>query len=127
MDDVNPTSDNIACPLTDGAKVIDLNDVQVDKQPITGDPRMWDPHAGMKPSELDNCGSDGEVELKDKLSDEGDVEVNGPMVDMMVDLSDCDAWDLEWLPPNKQRKLAARKKGMVISVQARILTTLTSV
>ena len=107
---------------SDGAEVVD-----VDEEPITGDPRKWDPHVGTKPSELDDCGSDGEVELEDELPDGGDVKVNGPMVDMMVNLGEWDARDLEWLPPNEQRKLAARKQGIVISVQANILTILTSV
>ena len=70
---------------SDGAEIIDIN-----KEPITGDLRKWDPHAGTKPSKLDDCGSDGEVELEDELPDGGDVEVNGPMVDMMVNLGEWD-------------------------------------
>jgi hypothetical protein len=73
----------------------------------------WDPHAGLKPSALDECGSDVDVEMEDDLPYGEEDEIRGILVDMMVDLDDWDARDTEWLPPNEQRKLAARKTGRV--------------
>ena len=44
----------------------------------------------MKPSELDDCASDGELELEEDLPYRGAIEANHPMIDMMVDLGDDD-------------------------------------
>ena len=77
----------------------------------TGDPKLWDPHAGLKPSQLDGRASDGEVEIEDDLPYEGAKELNGVMIDMMLDLGDYDKCDREWLPPKEWKKLVARKKG----------------
>ena len=33
----------------------------------TGDPKLWDPYAGLKPLQLDGCASDDEVALVGKL------------------------------------------------------------
>jgi hypothetical protein len=52
--------------------------------------------------------------MKDDLPYGGGEDV-GAMVDLMVELEDLDARDTEWLPPNEQRKLAARKTGMISS------------
>jgi hypothetical protein len=65
----------------------------------------------MKPSQLDGCASDGELELEGDLPYGGADGVNGPMVDMLVDLGEYDACDDEWLPLEERRKLDARKKG----------------
>jgi hypothetical protein len=81
----------------------------------TGAPEEWDPHAGLKPSPFDNCGSDADIEFEDVLPYGAEQKISSIMVDMMVDLDDCDARDLEWLPPAEQRKLALRKTGMVNS------------
>ncbi len=77
----------------------------------TGDPKLWDPHAGLKPSQLDGRASDGEVEIEDDLPYGGAKELNGTMIDMMLDLGNYDKRDGEWLPPKEQKKLVARKKG----------------
>ena len=76
-----------------------------------GNPKLWDPHAGMKPSKCDGHTLDGEVEIKDNLPYGGALEVNSAMVDMMVDLGDYDEHNAKWLPPKEQRRLEARKKG----------------
>jgi len=73
----------------------------------TGDPTLWDPHAGMKPSKLDNCASNGELELEDELPYRGTIEVNDPMLNMMFDLCDDD----KWLPLREQIKADTRIKG----------------
>jgi hypothetical protein len=77
----------------------------------TGNPELWDPHAGLKPSQLDGCALDGEVEIEDNLPYGGARELNGVMVDMMLNLGNYDKHDLEWLPLKEWRKLEARKKG----------------
>ena len=54
----------------------------------TGAHELWDPHAGLKPSPLDNCASDANIEMEDNLPYGADTELSGTMVDMMVDLDD---------------------------------------
>ncbi len=60
---------------------------------------------------MDGHASDGEVEIEDDLPYEGAKELNGVMIDMMLDLGDYDKCDREWLPPKEWKKLVARKKG----------------
>ena len=99
-DSVHPLGD-IDCPQG-GIEV-----AGIDPELDTGDPTLWDLHAGMKPSELDDCTSDGELELEDNLLYRGVIEVNDPMLDMMFNLRD----DNEWLPLREQIKVDARIKG----------------
>ena len=54
----------------------------------TGAHKLWNPHAGLKPSPLDNCASDANIEMEDNLPYGADTELSGTMVDMMVDLDD---------------------------------------
>ena len=98
---------------------VDDDDVPSD----TGDPKLWDPHAGLKPSEHDGCVLDGEVEIDDDLPYGGAREVNGAMVDMMLDLGNYDERDVKWLPPKQQRKLEARKKGSQLVEDANVIST----
>ena len=84
----------------------------MDAESDTGTPDLWDPHAGLKPSELDGCASDADVELESELPPGGEEEMNAAMVDLMIDL-EGDERDEEWLPPREKRKLMARKKGMI--------------
>jgi hypothetical protein len=82
----------------------------------TGDPELRDPHTGLKPQPpADDLASDGEVEIEEDLPYGGEREVNGAMVDMMVELSDCDERDAEWLPAKERWRLEARKKGSQLS------------
>ena len=76
-----------------------------------GNPRLWDAHAGMKPSWLDGCASDGEV---DDLPHGGAKELNSTMIEMMLNLGDYDKRNNEWLPPKERIKLEARKKGIIV-------------
>ena len=55
----------------------------------TGTPDIWDPHVGLKPLALDDCGSDADIKLENDLPYGAESEVSGVMVDMMVDLDDC--------------------------------------
>jgi hypothetical protein len=48
---------------------------------------------------LDECGSDADVEMEDDLPYGEEEDVRGVLVDMLVDLDDTDARDLDWLPP----------------------------
>jgi len=59
---------------------------------------LWDPHAGLKPSERDDRALDAEIDIEDDLPLGGDQEVSTAMVNMMVDLEERD--DGEWLPPS---------------------------
>jgi len=99
-DSIRPSGD-IDCPQDD------VEVAGIDPELDTRDPTLWDPHAGMKPSELDDCASNGELELEDDLPYGGTIEVNDPMLDMMFDLCDDD----EWLPLREWIKADARIKG----------------
>jgi len=99
-DSIRPSGD-IDCPRDD------VEVAGVDPELDTGDPTLWDPHAGMKPSELDDCASDGELELEDDLPYGGAIEVNDPMLNMMFNLHDDD----KWLPLRERIKADARIKG----------------
>ena len=85
----------------------------MDSESDTGAPDSWDPHAGLKPSKMDGCASDAEVEMEDELPPGGEEEVNAAMVELMIKLEGCDERDEEWLPPKEKRKVMARKKGMI--------------
>ena len=82
--------DDVALPLG-GVEVVDVDEE-------TGDPTLWDCHAGMKALQLDDCALDEELEMEDELPYGGANEVNSRMVNMLVDLEEHDAWDDEWLP-----------------------------
>ena len=79
----------------------------------TGALDTWDPHMGLKPSALDDCGSDANIDLVDNLPYGAECEVSDVMVDLIINLNDCDVQDIDWLPPREQQKLAARKTGMI--------------
>ena len=79
----------------------------------TGDPELWDPNAGLKPSPQDDWGLDGEVEVEEDLPYGGAREMNSAMIDMMVELGDYDEHDGEWLPAKERSRLEAKKKGKV--------------
>jgi hypothetical protein len=51
----------------------------------------------LKPSERDDLASDASIKVEDDLPLGGDEEVSAAMVNMMVDLEECE--DGEWLPP----------------------------
>ena len=68
---------------------------------------------GLKPSSLDEIESEDEVEIADDLPYGGEREINGAMLEMMADLGDHDLCDAAWIPAKEQRKLDARKKGMI--------------
>ena len=63
------------------------------------------------------------MEIEDDLPYGGARELNGAMVDMMLDLGDYDERDLDWLPPKEQRKLEARKKGSQLVEDVNIEST----
>ncbi len=90
------------------------DDDDEDDSSDTGNPKLWDAHAGMKPSRLDGYVLDGEVEIEDDLPHGGVKELNGTMIDMMLNLGDYDEHNNEWLPPKEQNKLEARKKGISV-------------
>jgi len=88
-----------------------------------GDPKsLWDLHMGLKPMPLDEAALDKaldeavldeEGEIKSDVPYGAEKEVNGPMIDMMVELGDCDERNMEWLLAKEQKKVMARKKGAV--------------
>ena len=75
---------------------------------------------GSKPSPQDNWGPDGEVKVEEDLPYREVREVNSAMVDMMIELSNYDKHDCEWLPVKKQLRLEAKKKGIVITHQGNL-------
>jgi len=89
------------------------DDINTDSESNTGARDLWDPHAGLKPSERDDLASDGSIKVEDDLPPEGDEEVLAAMVNMMVDLEEHE--DGEWLPPRLRKRVKARKKGIISS------------
>src|SRR5712672_2435245 len=93
---------------------LESNDDNKDDSSDTGNPKLWDAHAGMKPSWLDVCASDGKVEIKDNLPHGGAKELNRTMINMMLNVCDYDKHNNEWLPPKEQNKLEVGKKGISV-------------
>jgi len=62
----------------------------VDSESDISVPDSWDPHVGLKPSEMDGCTLDANVKMKDKLPPGGEEEVNVAMVELMIKLEGCD-------------------------------------
>jgi hypothetical protein len=94
-----------------------------------GDPKLLrDLHAGLKPTPLDEAALDEEVsdeegEIEDDLPYGADKEVNSGMVDMMLELGDCNEDDMEWLPAKERKKVDARKRGIVSTQDANVRKT----
>jgi len=90
-----------------------LNDIDNDSEESdTSTPKLWDPYACLKPSELDGYVSDADMEMEEDLPSGGE-EVRASMVEMIVDLEQCN--DGEWLPPRLQKR-TTRKTGIISSV-----------
>jgi len=88
---VERPSDDIEEPLGDvNCSAEDVDVVNEDSSSDFGDPKSWDPHAGLKPSEVDGYASDGDLESEDILPYGAENEVNGEMVNMMVDNEEWD-------------------------------------
>ena len=85
-----------------------------DLESDTGTLNLWDPHASLKPSAVDDWASDADIELEDDLPPGGDKKVSTSMVNMMVNLEEHE--DGEWLPPRVQKKIKTRKTGIISSV-----------
>jgi hypothetical protein len=91
---------------------VDLSDAE--------EPGLWDPHAGLKPSPLDGCTSDDDIEIEDDLlPHRAAVEVEESMLEMLAELEDNDPHDFDWLPPNERKKVMARKIGEISSHRGR--------
>lgn len=96
------------CPLGDiDCPWDDVEVAGVNPELDTRDLTLWDLPVGMKPSKLDDCASDGELELEDNLPYGGMIKVNNPMLDIMFDLCDDD----KWLPLREWIKADTRIKG----------------
>ncbi len=74
---------------------------------------VWDPYTSLKLLVLDNCASNANIEMKDDLPYRGESELSGEMIDMIVNLDNCDMRDVDWLLLKEQRKIADRKTGMI--------------
>ena len=74
---------------------------------------VWDSNSGLKPLQSDGNESDDNIKVKNMLLDEVNKEIQGAMVDLMVELEDCDPWDFEWLPPKLQKRVVPKKIGTV--------------
>jgi hypothetical protein len=69
---------------------------------------LWDPHAGLKPSERDDHALDTEIDIKDNLPLGGDQKVSTAMVNMMVCLEEHN--DGEWLPPRLRKRSSLERQ-----------------
>ena len=85
---------------------------------------VWDSDSGLKPLQSDGNESDDDIEVEDMLPEEANEEIQGAMVDLMVELEDCDVRDFEWLPPKLRKRVVPKKIGM-ISFTARVMRELT--
>ena len=74
---------------------------------------LWNLHMGLKPMPLDEAVLDEEGKIESNVPYRAKKEVNGPMIDMIVKLGDCDECDMEWLPEKERKKVMARKKGTI--------------
>jgi len=92
---------------------IDNLEAPSDIESGTGEAGLWDPHAGMKPSPVDEWESDANNKIEDALPYGASLAVQSSMVDMMVGLGNDDTCDIDWLPLRERKKLEARKKGMM--------------
>ncbi len=71
----SPSPSCIQCP--------ELDDINNDSdESDTGAPELWDPHAGLKLSELDGHVSDANMEMEEDLPPGGEEEVRASMVEM---------------------------------------------
>ncbi len=52
-------------------------------------PESWDPYVGLKPSPQDNYASDADIKMEEDLPYGTAIEVSGIMIDIMVNLDDC--------------------------------------
>ena len=89
----------------------EADSINTDSESDTGALDLWDPHASLKPLELNGCALDADIEMEDDLPSRGDWEVSASMVNMMVNLEERD--DGEWLPPRLRKKIEARKTGII--------------
>ncbi len=64
--------------------------VDVDSESDTSMPDSWDPHVGLKLSEMDGCASDANVKMEDELPPGGEEKVNMAMVELIIKLEGCD-------------------------------------
>ena len=99
------------CPGSSCDRSSDDADVIVDDNTHTSD--VWDPYTSLKPSVLDNCASNANIEMEDDLPYRGESELSGEIINMMVNLNNCDMRDVDWLLLKEQRKIADRKTGMI--------------
>ena len=79
----------------------------------------------LKLSLLDEAKSDAEAsdDIKGNLSYGGEKKVNSIMIDMIVEMDDYNECDMEWLPAKEQKKVKARKKGIVSFRDANVRKT----
>jgi hypothetical protein len=73
---------------------------------------------------LDGNESDEDIEIEDMLPEEVVEEIQGAMVDLMVNLKDSNPWDFKWLPPKLCKRIVPKKTGM-ISFAAQVVRGLT--
>jgi hypothetical protein len=129
-----------------------LSDAEVDQGDVSKPEEWWDSDAGMKPTLLDGDVSDGGSDVGDvvdigdaaaiggvgdatvvgdigdldMLPEVSDVEIQGAMVNLMVELEDCDPQDFEWLPTRERKRVVPKKIG-AISLKAQVVRELTMV
>ena len=70
--------------------------------------RAWDPNTGLEPMSVDENELDEDIEIEDMLPEEVVEEIQGAMVNLMVNLE-----NFEWLPPKLCKRIVPKKTGMI--------------
>ncbi|CDO74425.1 hypothetical protein BN946_scf184764.g1 [Trametes cinnabarina] len=66
---------------------------------------LWDPHASLKPSQLDGATSDGEVDIEGPLAEEEVLRQRELLIEMLEDVNEDNPRDRDWLPVLEAKKL----------------------
>jgi hypothetical protein len=86
----------LAAPSLSLPHVLPPDDVEApsDTGSTTVEALLWDPHAGMKPSPLDEWESDASGEIEDTLTYDASWAIQSSIVDMMAELDNEDTRDI---------------------------------
>ena len=85
-------SERVEGPLNDADHLAEgVDDIDESGSSNFGNPKLWDPHMGLKPLELDDCTSDGDLETESMFPDGAESKVNNAMIGMMANMDEWDA------------------------------------
>ena len=63
--------------------------IDMDLESDTSASDLWDPYVGLKPSEMDGCTLDANVEMEDELLPGGEKKMNVAIVELIIQLEGC--------------------------------------